>query len=74
MNYQVAESDPEGVKGVVRLLDHFMHSGPNGKHVCMVLELLGDNLLTVIKRHNYKGIPLQYVKEITRHILVWLHI
>ena len=42
---------------VVQLLSHFKHSGPNGEHVCMVLEILGVNLLEVIKLYNYKGLP-----------------
>ncbi|GFZ02458.1 ser/arg-rich protein kinase 4 [Actinidia rufa] len=46
---QVADGDPEDNKCVVKLLDHFKHSGPNGQHVSMVFEYLGDNLLTLIK-------------------------
>ncbi|GKA92888.1 SRSF protein kinase 2 [Tanacetum coccineum] len=45
----IAEGDPDDKKAVVKLLDHFKHSGPNGQHVCMVFEYLGDNLLTLIK-------------------------
>jgi serine/threonine-protein kinase SRPK3 len=41
---------------VVQLLNSFMHQGPNGKHVCMVFEILGVNLLEIIKRYNYKGV------------------
>jgi len=37
--------------------------------VCMVFEMLGDNLLTLIKRYNYKGIPLPFLKKITRQML-----
>ncbi|KAK1435109.1 hypothetical protein QVD17_00869 [Tagetes erecta] len=66
---QIAEGDPEDKKCVVKLLDHFKHSGPNGQHVCMVFEYLGDNLLTLIKYSDYRGIPLQKVKEICYHIL-----
>ncbi|CAA2966188.1 serine threonine- kinase SRPK [Olea europaea subsp. europaea] len=69
---QIAEGDPEDKKCVVKLLDHFKHSGPNGQHVCMVFEYLGDNLLTLIKYSDYKGIPLHMVKEICFHILVGL--
>ncbi|KAJ6395541.1 hypothetical protein OIU77_020732 [Salix suchowensis] len=46
---QIAEGDPDDKKCVVKLLDHFKHSGPNGQHICMVFEYLGDNLLTLIK-------------------------
>ncbi|KAD7479667.1 hypothetical protein E3N88_02803 [Mikania micrantha] len=38
---QIAEGDPDDQKCVVKLLDHFKHSGPNGQHVCMVFEYLG---------------------------------
>eukprot|EP00250_Pteridium_aquilinum_P028109 c36598_g1_i1 orf=230-1912(+) len=69
---QIAEGDPDDTKGVVKLLDNFKHSGPNGHHVCMVFEYLGDNLLTLIKCHDYKGLPLEMVKHISRHVLVGL--
>ncbi|EEF34919.1 srpk, putative [Ricinus communis] len=69
---QIAEGDTEDKKCVVKLLDHFKHSGPNGHHVCMVFEYLGDNLLTLIKYGDYRGIPLHMVKEICFNILVGL--
>ncbi|KAJ4971023.1 hypothetical protein NE237_004122 [Protea cynaroides] len=69
---QIAEGDPDDNKCVVKLLDHFKHSGPNGQHVCMVFEYLGDNLLTFIKYTDYRGMPLHVVKEICFHILVGL--
>ncbi|XP_047308382.1 SRSF protein kinase 2-like [Impatiens glandulifera] len=69
---QVAEGDPDDKKCVVKLLDNFKHSGPHGQHVCMVFEYLGDNLLTLIKYSDYRGVPLSMVKEICFHILVGL--
>ncbi|XP_020169957.1 uncharacterized protein [Aegilops tauschii subsp. strangulata] len=69
---QIADGDPEDSRCVVKLLDHFKHSGPNGSHVCMVFEFLGDNLLTLIKYTDYRGIPLPMVKEICRHVLIGL--
>jgi serine/threonine protein kinase len=36
--------------GVVSLLDYFEHHGPNGKHVCMVFETMGPNVLALIKK------------------------
>ncbi|ONK68969.1 uncharacterized protein A4U43_C05F17920 [Asparagus officinalis] len=69
---QIAEGDPDDTRCVVKLLDHFKHSGPNGHHVCMVFEFLGDNLLSLIKYTDYRGIPLAMVKEICRHVLVGL--
>ncbi|KAI7743366.1 hypothetical protein M8C21_003549 [Ambrosia artemisiifolia] len=66
---QIAEGDPDDKRCVVKLLDNFKHSGPNGQHVCMVFEYLGDNLLTLIKYSDYRGVPLHKVKEICFHIL-----
>ena len=48
---------------VVQLLDSFEHVGPNGTHVGMVFEALGENLLSLIKRYNYTGIPLPVVRH-----------
>ncbi|CAN4118145.1 unnamed protein product [Withania somnifera] len=69
---QIAEGDSDGEKGVVKLLDHFKHSGPNGQHVCMVFEYLGDNLLSLIKYTDYRGLSIHMVKEICFHVLVGL--
>ncbi|KAF9591721.1 hypothetical protein IFM89_006067 [Coptis chinensis] len=69
---QIADSDIDDKMCVVKLLDHFKHTGPNGQHVCMVFEYLGDNLLTLIKYSDYRGMPLHMVKEICYHVLVGL--
>ena len=53
---------------VVRLLEHFEHRGVNGRHVCMVFELLGCNLLSIIKQTDYRGLPLGLVKSIARQV------
>ncbi|GLH07529.1 SRSF protein kinase 1 [Gryllus bimaculatus] len=53
----------------VQLLDDFKISGVHGTHVCMVFEVLGHNLLKLIIRSNYQGIPIQNVKSIIRQVL-----
>lgn len=67
----VRESDPDDPKRdrVVLLLNDFKISGINGTHVCMVFEVLGHNLLKLIIKSNYRGIPLQNVKAIVRQVL-----
>ncbi|GJM99482.1 hypothetical protein PR202_ga16582 [Eleusine coracana subsp. coracana] len=45
----VAKGDPMNSKCVVKLLDQFKHAGPNGQHVCLVTEFLGDSLLRLIR-------------------------
>lgn len=58
--------------GVVQLVDYFEHHGPNGKHVCMVFETMGPNVLALIKRYNFKGIPLEIVRKVAAHTLIGL--
>ncbi|KAL9014887.1 MAG: hypothetical protein Q9173_000473 [Seirophora scorigena] len=67
-----ANPDHSGKKHVVSLLDSFEHKGPNGTHVCMVFEVLGENLLGLIKRWNHRGIPMPLVKQITKQVLLGL--
>ncbi|KAG6330115.1 hypothetical protein ID866_8974 [Astraeus odoratus] len=55
-----------GRSHVISFLDHFKHKGPNGTHVCMVFEVLGENLLGLIKRHQNKGVPMHLVKQIAK--------
>lgn len=56
----------------VQLLDCFMHSGPNGNHYVMVFEIQGVNLLEVIKRYDYKGVPLNLVRLMSKQCLIGL--
>ena len=67
-----ANKDHPGRGHVVMLLDSFTHRGPNGNHVCMVFEVLGENLLGLIKRWNHRGIPMPLVKQITKQVLLGL--
>eukprot|EP00466_Bigelowiella_natans_P009984 jgi/Bigna1/55672/estExt_Genewise1Plus.C_670026 len=59
-------------KFVVNLLNHFVFHGPNGKHVCMVFEVMGKNILSLIKKYDYRGIPLDLTKRLAYQILVGL--
>ncbi|KAL6806353.1 kinase-like domain-containing protein [Trichoderma sp. SZMC 28013] len=44
-----------GHKHVSHLLDSFYHEGPNGRHLCIVLELLGPKISSVVNRQpNYR--------------------
>lgn len=58
--------------GVVTLIDYFEHYGPHGRHVCMVFETMGPNVLALIKRYNFKGIPLDIVRKVSKHTLIGL--
>uniref|UniRef100_A0A3Q3T236 non-specific serine/threonine protein kinase n=1 Tax=Mastacembelus armatus TaxID=205130 RepID=A0A3Q3T236_9TELE len=67
----VRDSDPKDPKRerLVHLIDDFRISGVNGEHVCMVLEVLGHQLLRWIVKSNYTGLPLPCVKSILRQVL-----
>ncbi|KAM8793681.1 SRSF protein kinase 3 [Eudromia elegans] len=71
----VRDSDPSDPNrdNIVQLIDDFKVSGVNGVHVCMVLEVLGHQLLRWIVRSNYQGLPLPCVKSIVRQVLEGLH-
>ena len=57
---------------VVQLLNSFIYYGQNGRHFCMVFEIVGVTLLELIKRYNYKGIPLPFIRIITKQVLIGL--
>ena len=57
---------------ILHLLNSFIYHGQNGKHFCLVFEIMGMTLSDIIKKFNYKGIPLSYVKIITKQILIGL--
>lgn len=71
---KIVKTNPSatGRKYVVELLDHFIHQGPNGSHVCMVFEVLGENLLSMIKRYRNQGIPVHLVQQILYQVLMGL--
>lgn len=50
----------------LQMFDQFFHHGYNGKHSVMAFEVLGKNLLSLIKKYDYEGIPIPIVREITR--------
>merc|ERR1719204_554304 len=58
---------------VAQMFDSFIVSASNGKHVVFVFEVLGQNLLDLIKSYNYRGLPMAIVKKIAREVLLGLH-
>ena len=74
------KDEPEKLKSIhkkenshiVQLLNSFIYYGQNGKHFCMVFEVMGVTLLEIIKKYNYKGIPIPLVRVITKQILIGL--
>ena len=52
------------------LPDHLRYKSPNGVHVCMVFEVLGENLLDLIKIHQNKGVLMPLVRQIAKQVLL----
>ncbi|KAF9481728.1 kinase-like protein [Pholiota conissans] len=71
---RVAEFSPthSGREHIVSFLDSFTHQGPEAKHICIVFEPLGENLLALIERNKKKGVPRPLVKVIAKQILLGL--
>ncbi|CDR96731.1 protein kinase domain containing protein, putative [Babesia bigemina] len=59
-------------RGVVSFLNSFKVKGPNGTHMCVVLEPMGPNLLSLIKLYKFKGVPMHLIRKITAHVLLGL--
>ena len=57
---------------MVQLLNAFIHEGPYGNHFCMVFEILGVNLLELIKRYEYNGCPVHLCRKIAKQCLIGL--
>ena len=58
-----------GSEAVVRLLHNFLVVGPNGAHPCLVLELLGPDLLQCLRATGDMGLCLDNVKLVMRQVL-----
>lgn len=55
-----------GKKHIVQLLDHFEHSGPNGVHRCLVLELLGSSIPTEAEHYKDNRLPGAIARQASR--------
>lgn len=67
----VRDTDPDDPKRnkTVQLLNDFKITGVNGTHICMVFEVLGHNLLKLIIKSQYRGIPYDNVRLIIQQVL-----
>ena len=67
-----AQPDSHHRKYIVYLNDWFKHQGPNGVHICMSFEVLGPNLLNLIRQSKHQGLEIDRVKKMTKQILMGL--
>ena len=64
------DGNPEslGYRLISQLKESFVHKGPNGDHICLVMEPLGLSLLDIY-RGFLDAMPLILVKRIATHVL-----
>ena len=63
-----ASGTHSGSKFVLQLLGQFEVEGPNGRHICLALELLGCSLLKCY-RPDKEGMPLVKVREVMAQVM-----
>ena len=56
----------------LQMFDQFFHHSIHGKHHTMAMEVLGKNLLSLIKKYDYRGIPIPIVRRLARQLLLGL--
>ena len=57
-----------GYHHVCQLLDNFTHQGPNGNHICLVLEAMSLSVLDVY-RAIPGAMPIPLLKRVSKHVL-----
>ncbi|KAJ7851050.1 kinase-like protein [Mycena olivaceomarginata] len=69
---RVLSADPThpGFRHNLHLLDQFHIHGPNGNHMCLVTELLGEGLDRYAKRFPRGRLPIKSVKTIMRQVIM----
>ncbi|KAM6481756.1 kinase-like domain-containing protein [Trichoderma sp. SZMC 28011] len=59
-----------GHKHVSHLLDSFYHDGPNGRHLCIVFELLGPKISSVVNRRPNYRLDGRLARQISSQLLL----
>ncbi len=58
-----------GRSGVTQLLDSFFHEGPNGRHLCVVLELLGPSVSWVGEKSKSYRLTADFARRVSGRIV-----
>ncbi|KZT58237.1 kinase-like protein [Calocera cornea HHB12733] len=61
-----------GYPHVLTLLDEFRFKGPNGTHIVLVTDVLGEDLVRVRRRYESGRLPVGVVKQVAKQVLLGL--
>ena len=81
-DHLVANNAVYGSRHIVRLLDSFNHHGPNGTHLCLVYEVMGPHVKSMIRLSPQcqfgdpwdRRLPKQWAKRVLRDTLRGLQV
>lgn len=63
----------EAPSRVVELMDYFVHKTDTGaRHMCMVFEVCGPSILNLLKKYDFKGVPMEIVRKVAVDCLLGL--
>lgn len=72
MTHSISSSTADGTSelssngdAIIRLMYYFMHQS----HLCLVFEMLGSNLYELLKKRQFRGLPLGVVKTLLRQAI-----
>jgi serine/threonine-protein kinase SRPK3 len=71
---RLAVADPHhpGCNHVVKLLDDFHLHGPNGEHLCLVFEVMGQTISDISNQFDKFKYPAPLAKQIAKQLLLGL--
>ena len=69
---QIRNQSPHhpGHAHVIHLRDHFYHSGPHGRHLCLVTEPLFQNMSYLLPQLPHRAIPPRLLRSLARQIVL----
>lgn len=68
-----AHANQPGYQYLMTMTDFFEISGPNGRHECLVLELLGPSVADYLDAHSYdERLPGELAKRVVKQTLLGL--
>jgi len=67
--HKITNNDPDNKQNIMHMYDFFVHNEDDDRIMCMLFEVLGSELIKLMKKYNYNGLPLSIVKKIIYDIL-----